>query len=164
MTMEPGIRYAGPDDVPLVTRLINTAFEVERAFKNCDRTTPAGVQALLSTGVVLIAESDGAAAGSAYVELRGDRVYIGMVAVDPRHQGSGVGWRLMKAAEAYGRAHHSIAADITVVSLRTELLPFYQRLGYVETGTAPFPDRRALTVDCHLLTMSKPLGADAEIA
>jgi hypothetical protein len=28
---------------------------------------------------------------------------------------------------------------------------------YVETGAEPFPDGEAITRECHLITMSKPL-------
>jgi len=47
--------------------------------------------------------------------------------------------------------------DITVVDLRTELPPFYHRLGYVETGTAPFPSTGRATRPCHFILMSKRL-------
>jgi hypothetical protein len=47
--------------------------------------------------------------------------------------------------------------DISVVDLRTELPPFYRRLGYVETGTAPFPDPAKAKRPCHFILMSKPL-------
>jgi len=161
MSMDPIIRQAASGDVEVLTRLINAAFEVERFFKNGDRTSPDGVRALLATGAMLIAEDGaGGPAGSVYVEIRGDRVYIGMMSVDPSHQGRGLGRTLMTAAEAYGRARGCLVADITVVNLRTELPPFYRRLGYVETGTEPFPE--ATLRPCHLVTMSKPLAGDAD--
>ena len=49
--------------------------------------------------------------------------------------------------------------DIRVVDLRTELLPFYKKLGYVETGQVePVNDPRALQPFC-FVTMSKALRA-----
>jgi len=48
-----------------------------------------------------------------YVEIRGDRLYIGMVSVDPGRQGRGLGRALMAAAESYGRAAGCRVADIT---------------------------------------------------
>lgn len=94
---------------------------------------------------------------SAYTEIAGDHIYIGMVSVEPRHQGRGLGRQLMTAAEAHGRARGCRVADINVVNLRTELPPFYHRLGYVETGTRPFGDEHVATRACHLVTMAKPL-------
>ena len=156
--MDLVFRHAAVEDVEPLTRLINAAFEVERFFKKGDRTTTDHVRALLSTGVMLMSEdARGAPVGSAYVEIRGNHVYIGMVAVDPTRQGRGLGRTLMAAAEAYGRAAGCRAADITVVNLRTDLLPFYRKLGYVETGAEPFPDAEAITRECHLVTMSKSL-------
>jgi hypothetical protein len=42
------------------------------------------------------------------------------------------------------------------VNLRAELPPLYRRLGYMESGTAPFEDD-ALTRPCHFVMMSKPV-------
>jgi hypothetical protein len=49
--------------------------------------------------------------------------------------------------------------DISVLSLRPELLPFYRNLGYSETGTEDFHPTRPLKagVSCHCIVMSKPL-------
>ena len=152
------VRQAVEADVPALTVLINKAFEVERFFKRGDRTSDDDLKGLLARGAILFVEdADRRAMASVYVEARGDRVYIGMVAVDPTHQGQGLGRRLMEAAEAHGRARGCRAADITVVNLRTELPPFYRRLGYVAAGTAEFPDVDDITQDCHLILMSKPL-------
>jgi GNAT superfamily N-acetyltransferase len=159
------IREADAGDVDALVRLINAAFEVERFFKVGDRTSEPEVRALMTKGTMLIAGDRAAAeaanadapAGSVFVEIRGDHVYIGMVSVDPRRQRTGIGHALMAAAEDYGRARGSVAADITVVNLRTDLLPFYHRLGYVETGTAPFPPGQRASRECHLLTLSKRL-------
>jgi GNAT superfamily N-acetyltransferase len=156
--MDFTIREAGPRDVDALTALINAAFEVEQFFKQGDRTSPSAIRDLLGRGAVLVADGLGApAAGSVYVEPRGDRVYIGMVSVDPRYQGRGLGRLLMESAEAYGRSRGCVVSDITVVNLRTELPPFYRKLGYVETGTSPFPDSETTTLPCHLITMSKRL-------
>jgi len=43
----------------------------------------------------------------------------------------------MAAAEEFAREMGSHHMDLTVVNLRTELPPFYRKLGYVEDGTAP---------------------------
>ena len=113
------------------------------------------MRALIAKGVILVAADEGRILGSVYGELCGDRVHIGMVSVDPACQGRGMGWTLMAAAEEYGRAHGCTAADIHVVNLRTELPPFYKRLGYVETGTMAFDNPETTTRPCHLVTMSK---------
>jgi predicted N-acetyltransferase YhbS len=152
------IREATADDVDAVTRVINAAFEVERFFKRGDRTSPEAIRTLMSKGTMLVATAeDGTMMASVYVELRGDRGYIGMLSVDPARQGGGLGRTLMTAAEDYCRAHGCSTADISVVNLRTELPPLYARLGYVEVGTAPFHDVDEATQPCHFILMAKPL-------
>jgi GNAT superfamily N-acetyltransferase len=91
------------------------------------------------------------------VELRGERAYFGLLAVDPARQHRGLGLRLIDEAENYARAAGCRAMDIRIVSLRAELPPFYRRLGYVETGTAPIPDEIESKWPCHFILMSKPL-------
>lgn len=51
----------------------------------------------------------------------------------------------------------AFAMDITVVNLRTELPPFYQKLGYEEVGTAPLHEGMNVTQPAHLIKMSKLL-------
>ena len=50
------VRSAGPDDVPDLVRLINTAFAVERFFKRGDRTTGDEVRDLGRRGEFLLLE------------------------------------------------------------------------------------------------------------
>ena len=47
--------------------------------------------------------------------------------------------------------------EIEVVSLRTELPPFYERLGYALTGTRPFPDMHKSRMACEFLVMRKAI-------
>jgi GNAT superfamily N-acetyltransferase len=52
-----------------------------------------------------------------------------MLAVDPAHQGKGLGRAMVKSAENYCRQQRCKAMDLSVLSLRPELLPFYRKLG-----------------------------------
>ncbi len=79
-----------------------------------------------------------------------------MLAVHPRVQGQGVGHRLIAAAEARVREAGARRMDIKVVNLRTDLLPLYQRLGYLATGTEPYTHRSVLR-PCHFILMTKLL-------
>ena len=56
-------RLAGPSDVDALVRLINAAFVVERPIFDGDRTTAAGVRALLQRGKFLVAEDSKNIAG-----------------------------------------------------------------------------------------------------
>jgi GNAT superfamily N-acetyltransferase len=138
-----GLRFrtALSSDAEALTRLINAAFRVEQPFIEGDRTNPDGVRAYMEKGKFLLAEHAAGLAGCVYVELRGDRGYLGLLGVDPSRQGTGLGRKLMDAAEDYFCEAGCVAVDLRIVSARTALLAFYRHLGYVETGTAPFaPD------------------------
>jgi GNAT superfamily N-acetyltransferase len=93
------------------------------------------------------------------MERRGARGYLGMLAVDPARQGGGLGRRLVEAVEDRFRRQGCEAVDITVLSLRPELLPIYRRFGYVETGAEEFKSPQALRhgLECHCIVMSKEL-------
>jgi GNAT superfamily N-acetyltransferase len=149
---------ASPAEVHAVVRLINAAYEVEKFFVSGDRTDAETVTRLMTSGAFLLTRNHtGAVTGCVYVELRGDRGYFGMLSVDPACQGTGLGRRLVEDAEDYARSHGCWFMDIRVVNLRTELPPFYRKLGYDERGTEPVDDPRALQ-PFHFVLMSKTLA------
>ncbi len=152
------VRFANEADAPAVAALVNQAFQVEKFFKVGERTDEAEVRAHLKSGRFLLLEAEGALAGCIYVELRGERSYLGMLAVAPDHQRQGIGTRLMTAGEEFCREMGARFVDLTVVDLRTELPPIYERYGYRVTGTAPFPaETMPVKLPCSFVTMSKPL-------
>jgi len=151
-----GVRRARPEEAPALVRLINSAYVVERFFVEGDRVDEDEVRAHLARGAFLVLPEGGALAGCVYVERRGDRGYFGLLSVDPPRHGRGLGRTLVAAAEDHLRAAGCRAVDIHVVSLRTELPPFYRRLGYLETGTAAFEDPK-LKRAAHFIRMSKEL-------
>ena len=146
-------------DVEALARLINAAFCVEQPFIEGDRINPEGVRAYMQKGKFLLAEEDAEGlTGCVYVELRGDRGYLGLLGVEPRRQGTGLGRKLMDAAEKFFRQAGCVAVDLRVVSARTPLPAFYRHLGYLETGTAPFAPDVPAKVPCHYILMSKILA------
>jgi ribosomal protein S18 acetylase RimI-like enzyme len=153
------IRPAVPDDRDRLIPLINQAFAVE-TFMTGPRTDPDRLAASMQKGAILLAEDESnQLVASIYVEIRGDRGYAGMLAVAPGRQRSGIGSRMMQAAEDYLRARGCVALDITVLSLRTELPRIYRAYGFVETGTEPFEYPHPLKdgLETHCIVMSKPL-------
>jgi ribosomal protein S18 acetylase RimI-like enzyme len=139
--------------------LINAAFSIE-TFLEGTRTDSPRLGAMMKKGSILLAEDpSGQLLACVYTELRGNRGYLGQLAVSPAHQGSGLARRLVAAAEDRFRALGCHAVDITVLSLRPELPPIYRRFGYIETGTEEFGPSRTLKsrADCHCIVMTKQL-------
>lgn len=151
------LRPAVLNDAEPLARLINAAFRVEQPFIEGDRINLDGVRAYLEKGKFLLAEDASGLAGCVYVELRGDCGYLGLLGVDPPRQGTGLGRKLMDAAENYFRDAGCRAIDLRIVSARTSLPAFYRHLGYLETGTAPIAPDVAVKLLCHYIVMSKPL-------
>ncbi len=137
---------------------MNRAFLVERFLFDGDRTSDVEVRELLELGAFLLAERDGGLAAGVYVEIRGNRGYIGMLSVDPAAQGGGLGRAVMEAAEAHCRQAGCVGVDLSVIDLRVELQCFYGKLGYVEIGTAPYPEPEKAREPCCFILMSKSLS------
>jgi predicted N-acetyltransferase YhbS len=151
------LRTASLADSAAITNLINAAFEVERYFLERDRIGMEEVRERFETGSFIVAEDGGDLAGCIYVELRGERAYLGLLSIAPQRQRAGLGTLLTSAAEDFCRANGCRVADLLIVNLRQELPAFYRRLGYIENGTAPFPAEGHPKIPCHFVRMSKPL-------
>ncbi len=151
------IRLAQSADVEALSALINIAFRVELPFIEGDRINPDGVREDMKKGKFLVAEDVAGLAGCVYVEVRGDRGYLGLLGVEPRRQGTGLGRKLMDAAEDFFRNANCVAVDLRIVSAREPLPGFYRHLGYAETGRAPLPPDAPVKVPCHFILMSKML-------
>ena len=160
MTTPVQVRTAVPADTMAIVRVVNDAFEVESFFKNAKRTDADGVRELMSKGTFLVAGGAGdALIGSVFMSIDGERGYFGMLSVDPASQGGGVGRALQAEVERRCRDAGCRVLEIHVVDLRTELPPYYERLGFNATGeTLPFPSPDHATQPCHLVVMSKPLA------
>lgn len=153
------VRVAKTGDADAIVSVINAAFRLAEGFLiDRDRIELAAVQEFLQKGTFLVAEEN-FLCGCVYVESReGNRSYLGLLAVDPRLQKSGIGSQLMQAAEAYCAKAGSRFMDLRIVSVRKELPVFYHRHGYVESGTEPFNAELNPKVPCHFVWMSKPLA------
>ena len=70
-----------------------------------------------------------------------DLAYLGMLTVEPTLQASGLGRRLLDAAETEAVARFGARRmEMTVIHRRAELIAWYRRRGYAPTGeTRPFP-------------------------
>jgi len=95
--------------------------------------------------------------GCVYLEKREDRMYLGLLCIDPSHQGKGLGRKLMDAAEDLAVGADCVAMDLRTISQRNDIQPFYEHLGYSVTGTSPIPSEIPMAVPGDFVHMSKLL-------
>jgi GNAT superfamily N-acetyltransferase len=168
-------RIAHRRDVPEVVALVQSAYrgEASRAgwtteaeFLDGQRTDEALVAGIVddpSSRLLLAFDGDRLVA-CCHLERREDHAYFGMFAVRPGEQGGGVGRGVLAEAERQVRADWRVREmQMTVISVRAELIAWYERRGYVRTGKmSPFPygdDRfgRPRRDDLEFELLTKPL-------
>jgi ribosomal protein S18 acetylase RimI-like enzyme len=83
--------------------------------------------------------------GSVCLENKLNHLYLGMLTVNPYLQDRGIGAKLLKGAEEFCLYLGLKKIRMTVISVRTELVAYYLRKGYVFTGEKePFPSSETL--------------------
>lgn len=141
--------------------VINHAYVVEAPFIQGDRVTTGDIRDTISTpgsSYLLAEDPESRIIGALKIELNGKRAHVGPIAVEPSHQGRGVGKALVAAAEEYGRERGITHLDLCVMSFRPTLPGFYESLGFEMTGTAPYEDCCGrLLAEAHRILMTKAL-------
>lgn len=156
MSIAISVRRATRHDVPDITALVNRAYEVERFFVDGPRTDEAEIAELLEAGDFLVLEDgDHPLAATVFVRCENNHAYIGMLSVHPDVQGSGLGKRLVRIAEALGEARGARFVALRVVNLREDLARWYKSLGYCEVGTSPYAG--TAKQPCHFVEMRRVL-------
>jgi len=170
------VRPATVDDAEAVAELVHSAYRSDESRRGWtteadlvggQRADPAMIRHLVGLPddeVLLAVDPDGAPYACCHLERRDRGAYLGMFAVRPGMQGSGVGRGMLAAAEAWARDRwDATTLDITVLNHRPELMAWYERIGFTPTGEDhPFPyeDRRfgePRVPDLVLLGMRKPI-------
>lgn len=146
------ISTATTNDVPALVRLVNSAYRGESSKQGW--TTEADLLGGIRTdeetltdlmkkpgAVFLKYENDNdVLQGCVYLEKQGAQLYLGMLTVAPQLQNGGIGKQLLQAAEVYGHEQNCTSVVMSVISVRAELIQWYERRGYHKTGaTKPFP-------------------------
>lgn len=97
------IRLAVREDMTAMIPVINAAFVVED-FIEGTRTDAANMTEMMQKGEFLLArDGPGQVVACVYTEVRGERGYLGMLAVDPPRQGGGLGRTMAESAEKHLR-------------------------------------------------------------
>lgn len=149
-------RPASPADAPLITALVNSAYrgDSSRAGWTTEadlvagaRTDEGEVRRLLAEAgsmILLCLQGDegGEIIGTVHLkQTDATSAYLGLFVVRPNLQGGGIGKQFIAAAEIAARARFGITRIwMTVITVRHELIAYYERRGYHRTGEAkPFP-------------------------
>ncbi|MEU3784920.1 GNAT family N-acetyltransferase [Streptomyces sp900129855] len=145
-------RDATDADVDALVALIEAAYRgdssragwtTEADILQGQRTDPDGVLDVIKApnSRLLTVEQGGRIVACCQLEHRGDHAYFGMFAVNPTAQGSGLGKTIMAQAERQARENWGVTEmHMTVISVREDLIAWYERRGYRRTGRmTPFP-------------------------
>lgn len=150
----PQILFATIQDLREILQLLNTAYRGNASKKGW--TTEADLIAgefrtneenlrqtmeLKNSVFLLFKDAESKIVGCVNLQEKENRLYLGMFSVYPELQGAGIGKALLYAAEHYARHCNCKAIFMTVISIRTELIAWYQRHGYAITGESlPFTE------------------------
>ena len=158
------ITKATVKDVSSLNTLINSAYRGESSKKGW--TTEANILEGLRTteeelsdtilnpkNTILKFTENDQIIGCVLLIEKEQQLYLGMLTVSPELQNSGVGKKLLQQAEIHGQGLLLPKIVMTVISVRPELIAWYKRNGYVDTGARePFP-----VSDVYIPITEKPL-------
>ena len=158
------ITQAKLTDVSELNTLINSAYRGETSKKGWTteanlleglRTTEDELTELITNPIntILKFTDKDTIIGSVLLVQKENQLYLGMLTVSPELQNSGVGKKLLQQAEMHARKIGLPKIVMTVISVREELIAWYKRTGYSDTGARePFP-----ASDVHIPIVDKPL-------
>ena len=145
------ITQATAEDVSALNQLINSAYRGESSKKGWTteanllegkRTTEAELIEIIQDkkNTILKYSENNQILGCVLLKKKEDELYLGMLTVSPELQNSGIGKKLMQEAEIQALDLGLSKIVMTVISVREELISWYKRNGYVDTGARePFP-------------------------
>ncbi|AKD58602.1 GCN5 family acetyltransferase [Spirosoma radiotolerans] len=152
MTHLNPISTATEQDIPALVSLVNSAYRGDSSRKGWTteadllggvRTSEESLREMFQNPNALILKYEDAdhLLGCVYLEAKGNDLYLGMLTVSPDAQANGIGKQLLTAAEQLAVERKCRAITMTVITVRHELIAWYERRGYQPTGNKqPFPD------------------------
>lgn len=153
MINEVQISVAGKADIPGLNVLVNSAYRgdtsrqgwtTEADLLDGIRTTDENLADMMQqpgASILKATNEQKEIIGCVFLQKQAERLYLGMLTVAPQLQGGGLGKQLLLTAEEYAVTHSCSSIIMTVISVRQELIAYYERKGYKNTGeTRPFPN------------------------
>lgn len=141
------ITIATAADIAAITNLLNNSYRGEASKKGwtTEANLIAGDVRSDENNVKEVMEKPGSfflihtndeheIAGCVNLQQHGYKIYLGMFGVSPTMQGGGIGKQLLHAAEEFTLQSSCKVVYMTVISVRTELIDWYKRHGYIDTG------------------------------
>jgi len=145
-------RLADQNDINDIVALVELAYRGEKSkqgwtteaeFIDGQRTDFDEVSQLMqkTDSVFILCYQQQELVASVQISKSTDYCYLGMFAVNPQRQSSGIGGLLLEQAEHHARQQWTChLMRMVVISIRQELIDWYRRKGYQPTGkTKPFP-------------------------
>ncbi len=135
-------RKARFEEAEFIARLVNSAYRgdsskagwtSEADLLDGQRTDPSEIQSLIqdSNSMILLCLQNDEIIGSVLLQKKEESVYLGMFVVRPDLQGNGIGKQFLSAAERIAQHKWGVLKiTMSVITLRPELIAFYQRRGY----------------------------------
>ena len=147
------IAIASKKDIPALVDLMDRAYRGEPStrgwaneanlFIGNKRTDKETLHKLIQKpGAVFLkyTNQQGEIEGCVFLQKKADRLYLGMLSVSPLEQAKGIGKQLLAAATEHAQQQNCSSIYMTVITLRDNLIAWYERHGYVKTGEViPFP-------------------------
>ena len=143
----PAISVAHKEDLAAITALLNSAYRGESSkegWTHEEHLIDGDVRTNIEMLQKLIDQKDSILlkytntqqiiVGCVNLQQHADRIYLGMLSVLPKLQGGGIGRQLLNAAVEYALQLNCSAIYMTVISVRDELIDWYKRNGYQDTG------------------------------
>lgn len=132
-------------DAQAITELVNRAYRgdtgrqgwtTEADLIDGTRVSTETVRSLLADAdcTILVGRLAGRLVACMELHRRDQQLYVGMLTVDPQLQGRRIGSLFMDAAEAHARRLGLRSLAMMVISVRSELIAWYQRRGFRATG------------------------------
>ena len=139
------------EDIVSLNTLINSAYRGEFSKKGWtteahllegSRTTEVELLGIIqdASHTILKYSDNGKIIGCVLLKVKANELYLGMLTVSPDLQNSGIGKKLLRQAEVFAVEMQLPKIVMTVITVREELIAWYKRNGYVDTGARePFP-------------------------
>jgi ribosomal protein S18 acetylase RimI-like enzyme len=137
------LRPATAADVPRLSRLVRAAYGhyVER-LGGPPRPMTEDYAHVVRAKPVIVAERRGEILGLVVFGVDDEGFFVDNVAVDPSHQGTGVGKALLEHAEVAAREAGFDSLYLYTHEAMVENLALYSRIGYVEYDRRPHDGAR----------------------